>query len=482
MSEINKNPVVLLLVDGFGLSSSWQGNAIASASPKNFNEYWDNYSHMVLHSKPDMNISRNYTRISAGDYHISNSTSGDVIHDALSQSHELTAAIDTVKRNNASVNLIGVISKNDATKSISDLIKSIILCKKNLINNIYVHILIDHTFTSITEIGSALFELDQKLVRFDAQISTIVGLDSLIDKNMDKNIESIFTRTGQTFFSSRQCIAKHQKIARPSLIPLSLLEIKGNNSINDFDLIYFFSSPTDKFTVFIERLLLINKTRSLPRKLMSLQFFCLHDYPFNFSDGLTVISKHNTDNFIPVRLAKAKKKHCLITDSQNIAALNYYYLGNGSVAEQFIIPVEDSNKMPSTTSEILEKAASIISEKKYDFITINLPSLYRAYSANLFSGCVSEIALIDQCLPRLFELVGDGYLLISSAFGGAESMVANASNIGDNSKKKLAFESLPLVLVSNKTIKRTKSDLLHEILCSHEDLTFVHKVLEKLIF
>lgn len=481
MNTPTKNSIVLLLVDGLGLSSSWQGNAVASANPVNFNNYWNNYNHLVLHSKSDLNVFQNYTRISTGKIDLSNASVEKSTDEMLSQSQGLIAAVDTVKRNNAAVNLMGVISKNDASKSISNLIKTIIFFKKNLISNIYVHVFIDHTFTSITEIGSALFELDQKLMRFDAQISTISGLENLVDKNLHKNIETIFNRNGQTFLSSRQCLAKHQKIIQPDQIPLSLIEIKGNVSINDFDIVYFFSSPTDKLAKFIEQLLILNKSHSLPKKLMSLTFFSCFDYPFGFSDGLEIISKREIDSFITVKMAKDKKKHLLITDSGNIAAMNYYYLGDPSVAEQSIIPMEDSLNASSTTREILSRAISFVTKQKYDLVTVNIPSLYRAYKSNSFADCVSEISLIDEYLPEFHRVLGDGYLLVSSAFGGSESMVANTNNIGDNMKKKSAFESLPLLLVSNKTEKRTKSDLLHEILSSHEDLTFVHKVLEKLI-
>jgi 2,3-bisphosphoglycerate-independent phosphoglycerate mutase len=476
-----KNPVVILMVDGLGLSSSWQGNAVATANPINFNNYWNNYNHLVLHSKPDLNIFQNYTRISTGINESVNVSIEKSTEESLSQSQELMAAIDTVKRNNAAVNLMGVISKNDSNKSISNLIKTIIFFKKNLVQNIYIHIFIDQTFMSITEIGSALFELDQKLVRFDAQISTICGLESLTDKNLQKNVEAIFNRNAQTFLSSRQCLAKHQKVAHPDQIPLSILEIKGNISINDFDLVYFFSSPTDKFANFIEQLLILNKNHALPRRLMSISFFSYYDYPFNFSDGLGIISRREIENFLPVKITKKGKKHLLVTDSGNIAAMNYYYLGQPSVAEQSVVTIDESVALLSTTREIMSRAIASIKEQAYDLITVNITSLYRAYKSNSFANCVSEISLIDEFLPDFFSSINDGYLLITSAFGGSESMVANTSNISDNRKKKSAFESLPLLLVSNKTEKRTKSDLLHEILSSHEDLTFVHKVLEKLI-
>jgi len=47
-SKIKYNQVVLLILDGWGLSPSWGGNAISMNNPKNINSYWREYPKTTL--------------------------------------------------------------------------------------------------------------------------------------------------------------------------------------------------------------------------------------------------------------------------------------------------------------------------------------------------------------------------------------------------------------------------------------------------
>ncbi len=43
-------PIVLTILDGWGVSPGWGGNAIEMQNPENFNYLWRNYPHLVLRS------------------------------------------------------------------------------------------------------------------------------------------------------------------------------------------------------------------------------------------------------------------------------------------------------------------------------------------------------------------------------------------------------------------------------------------------
>ncbi len=45
---MNKKPVMLMILDGFGISDKVEGNAVKAASKPNFDKYYKNYPHTEL--------------------------------------------------------------------------------------------------------------------------------------------------------------------------------------------------------------------------------------------------------------------------------------------------------------------------------------------------------------------------------------------------------------------------------------------------
>ena len=58
---MKKNSALLFMINGFGLSSNWQSNAIAMAKTENFESLWQNFRHAILLTKQDdINLEENH--------------------------------------------------------------------------------------------------------------------------------------------------------------------------------------------------------------------------------------------------------------------------------------------------------------------------------------------------------------------------------------------------------------------------------------
>jgi 2,3-bisphosphoglycerate-independent phosphoglycerate mutase len=47
-NRMDKKPVILMILDGFGLRDETVGNAVALADTPNFDKYWSKYPHSTL--------------------------------------------------------------------------------------------------------------------------------------------------------------------------------------------------------------------------------------------------------------------------------------------------------------------------------------------------------------------------------------------------------------------------------------------------
>ena len=117
---MKKTPVVLCLLEGFGLSSSWRGNAIASANPQNFNELWSTYKHKLLFpirsaSEPVFDNSEFFlTSLFSGHTERSNHEilAASIESGQLDNSPALLKSFEQVKKSNSSLHLIGNLSNS----------------------------------------------------------------------------------------------------------------------------------------------------------------------------------------------------------------------------------------------------------------------------------------------------------------------------------------------------------------------------------
>ena len=52
-------PIVLIILDGWGLSPAWGGNPLSMSNPKNINRLWREYPHTVLQAFSEFFKSKN---------------------------------------------------------------------------------------------------------------------------------------------------------------------------------------------------------------------------------------------------------------------------------------------------------------------------------------------------------------------------------------------------------------------------------------
>lgn len=477
LAEETKKPVVLIIADGYGLSASWQGNAINAAGDY-FGRLWNGYSHGVLKSSYLENPYQAYSVIGSGKLAEAESIS----FQKISASSSLVNAIDTVKRNNASIHFFHNLDheKND------DLISLLRFAKKSSIYNCYIHLFIDQTFVDIETAGEKVFELERDLEASDlGDISTITGTEQALT-SPNELINIIFIKQGKTALTTNQALIR-QKDLKPCELSPTAIKFRTDSKIKDFDLIVYSGRRDDKIEEFLKQVILASKANYLPGRPMFLKFISLYRFPFDLKANLDFILDEKPIYTITDKMIEKGKKHLLILDRQNRSNLEYYFVGNRKIEEKVISKKSSgpSSQTISATDLIASTALSEIKKNNYDLMTINFCALYQYCLAGLFSEAILEVKRIDKALETLVKEITDrdGYLVFCSAFGGAENMVADKQKIGNNGMVNSAAGYLPMLIVSNETkLSQSNTNMVAEILNTKEDLSFINKLLEVLIF
>lgn len=477
-NHFKTSPVVLFLVDGFGLSPSWQGNAIASAKPANFNKFWSSYRHLVIRQQllNPANPHKNYSLISVGG----NSNTKKPLE--LFSSQDFICNLDSLNRNNASIHFLLIFSKKDKTaqKNILQIIKT---AKSNSVANAYLHLFIDDSYLTQSDLQPDIDDFESQLASIGlGNIATVTGLNYVKKENFNDILDSVYFVQGSAVFSLKQALTRKNNL-RPFETATRIIKSSFNAKINDFDMVFAMSSPSEHFSDFLKTIIIQNNACGNGKFPKFLQFFGLDEFPFDLENGIHFINPKKQGCFITDFTKQKGLSQVIVTDDDNLKQMNHYFIGDKSQIDQSIVEGRlnpTTKKVESTTEAIIAHALIALKKNMYDFIIINLPSLCRAES---FVESVEEVKKIDDGLGLVASQVisQNGFLVFCSAFGRAENLVENTNKLRDNTEACGAEQVLPFFVLANSTKKVSKLDLFHETLSASCGLEHVNDFLQTIL-
>lgn len=467
-------PVVLVVADGFGLSTSWQGNAVSAGTSEYFDGLWKEYRHMIIRQRllDPQNPHLNYRLLSEGASCLVNDDNAFCIVDSDTWAQK---TFGDMARNNSVAHLFVDLSvvNDDQSKVLLAFLADL---RDRHVSTAFIHLFVDNSFSSQSELEQVLdkLELDLSTVGL-GNIATISGQKFIKPTNTDRIFDALYFGQGPVYLSPKQAIAKNKDKGFAS-IPTSLIKSSYNISIKDFDSVIILKAVNEDFLGLFKQM--INKNTASGGKFPKfLNFISYREFPFDFADKIHFMKKSQAVNLLEQVSDEHKFKKILISDSGNFKALKLYLLGN--VDQEKIIDINDPSNLVSTTLEIAEATLAALKEKEFDFLIVNLPSLYRQTTQGAFSECVAEMKRIDDFLSKVVPhvLESDGFVVFCSAFSGAEELVENRSLMRDNKSAPTKDQSLPFLLVSNHTKHQSRGEILPEMIKSHLGLEIINEAI-----
>ena len=150
---MKKKPVILMILDGFGLRDETEGNAVALAKTPNFDKYWSNYPHSTLRASgldvglPDGQMGNSevgHTNIGAGRIVYQSLTRIDkAISDGEFQTQKaILDLFDHVKNHQSNLHLMGLVSDGGVHSHMNHLIALVKEAKKHQVP-VFIDVILD---------------------------------------------------------------------------------------------------------------------------------------------------------------------------------------------------------------------------------------------------------------------------------------------------------------------------------------------------
>jgi 2,3-bisphosphoglycerate-independent phosphoglycerate mutase len=474
-------PMILVILDGWGIAAPNRGNAICLAKIPTIDYLGDNYPFTKLHAHGHF--------VGLPSYQVGNSEAGHmnigagrvIEQDAVKincsikdgtffKNTAFKEAMNNAKENHAKLHLMGMLSNGMSPHSdINHLLALIKMAKENNVKDIYLHLFTDGRDSPQHE-SLKIIETLKGAVKDHLKIATLMGRFYAMDRKKAWNrtemaYNCLVLGKGLSAANAEQAIIEsYEHNETDEFIKPYIIDKHG--TIGNNDSVIFFNLRSDRARqlakVFVQKNFTKRNHNSFTKKktLKKLTFTAMTDFGPDLDDILSAYPSVDINDTLPIALSGITQLY--IAESEKFAHVTYFfnggYAGMVNGEDHFIIPspnVSSYDETPGMKSiELTNKIVANVKNRKYAFTVLNFAaSDMVAHTGNL-SAAIKCCEIIDRCVSRIVDsyLKKNGTVIITADHGNIEEMINLRTGEIDTEH---SVYQVPFILV-NKKLKNRK--------------------------
>jgi 2,3-bisphosphoglycerate-independent phosphoglycerate mutase len=449
-----KRPVVLLIMDGFGINEREDYNAIAQAKKPNLD--------MIMKTYPWKKGYASGLAVGLPDGQMGNSEvghmnmgAGRIIYQELTRitkeiedgdffkNEALLSAVKNCKEKNSALHLMGLLSDGGVHSHITHMYGLLELAKKEGLEKVYLHCFLDGRDTPPKSgrdfVADAVAKMNELGV---GKVATVMGRYYAMDRDnrwdrVELAYKAMVYGEGNTATDPVAAIESSYggDVTDEFVVP-TVIERDGAPvaTIKNDDSIIFFNFRPDRARE-ISKAFCNDDFDGFERRggRIKTKFVCFTDYDSNMPNKTVAFNKIDVKNTFGEYLSKLGKTQLRTAETEKYAHVTFFF--NGGVEEPF--PGEDRIlvKSPKVATYDLQPEMSIyevcdglvkaIKSGKYDAIICNFANPDMVGHTGVMDAAVKAIEAVDTCVGRAVEAVKevDGAMFICADHGNAEQMI-----------------------------------------------------------
>lgn len=492
---------MLMILDGFGISSSRCESAILKAKTPNLDKLFSSYPHTRLKAagpavglpKGQMGNSEvGHLNIGAGRvvYQDLTRISKEIAEGDFFQNTPLNDAVEHVLSKNSSLHLLGLLSDGGVHSHINHLFALLDMAKKHKLQSVHIHALLDGRDvppkSAITYIGQLQDYIDKTGI---GRISTVAGRYYAMDRDNRWERVRIFYEAiteGKGYFAKTAKQALEMAYKRGESDEFVLPTHVGSPGIvKDNDSIIMFNFRPDRARE-ITRCFTdenFNGFERSPRK-KDLFYVCMTQYDAEMPNVFVAYPPLSLKNTLGEYISALGLKQLRIAETEKYAHVTFFLNGgieapyNGE--DRILIPspkVATYDLKPEMSAcEITDKVITLIDEKTYDFIILNFANPDMVGHTGIMDAAVKAVEALDNCIGRIVKalLANEGQLILTSDHGNADCMRDSEGN----PVTAHSLNPVPFLVIAKRDICLQDGGVLADIAPSLLHLASIEKPLE----
>ncbi len=451
-----KKPIVLTIMDGFGINEENSGNAIFSAKTPRLDR--------IFKECPVTQIGASGLDVGLPDGQMGNSEvghtnigAGRVVYQELTRitksiedgdffnNEAFLGAIENCKKNGSALHLMGLLSNGGVHSHNTHLYALVKMAKDNGLKDVFIHALLDGRDVPPTSAADFIDELEAKLQEIGCgKIATVMGRFYGMDR--DNRWERVGKAYAALVYGEGVIAQDAAKAVRESytvkddegkfitdefVLPTV---IEGTKRIKSGDSVIFFNFRPDRARE-ITRTFVDDDFTGFERKggRQNVFYVCMTQYDASMPNVNVAFKPESLDNTLGEFLSKKGLTQLRIAETEKYAHVTFFFNGGREVmfeGEDRILvnspKVATYDLQPEmSANEVCDKVCEAIEKGIYDVVILNFANCDMVGHTGFFDAAVKAVQTVDTCVGRVEDSVRKmgGVMLLTADHGNADRMV-----------------------------------------------------------
>ena len=446
-----KKPLILMILDGFGIGKKGEekANAILAADTPNLDRLFkENPLTQIGASGMDVglpdgqmgNSEVGHTNIGAGRivYQELTRITKTINDDKLKDNEPIVKAIDNALQNGSDLHLMGLLSPGGVHSHITHLYGIVELCKAKGLKNVYIHAFLDGRDVPPSSAAEYIEDAMKKLDEIGVgKIATVMGRYYAMDRdNRWERVEKAYAALvyGEGVEAACPvCAVKNsyeQGVTDEFVIPCV---IEGGAQIKPNDSVIFYNFRPDRARE-ITRTLVDPDFNGFERRngFFPLTYVCMTQYDATMPNVEVAFKPQTLVNTMGEYISSLGMKQLRIAETEKYAHVTFFF--NGGVEKVYDGEDRILVKSPSVATydlqpemsayKVTEKIIPAIESGKYDMIILNYANCDMVGHTGVFDAAVKAVEAVDDCAGQVVDsiLKQGGAAIITADHGNADKM------------------------------------------------------------
>ncbi len=457
---MNDKPVILIVLDGWGVNSHKDGNAVASANAPVFAELVNEHPHTELQASGE-HVGLPEGQMGNSEVGHLNLGAGRIVYQDITRITKsirdgefyknpvLLSAMETVKQKASTLHLMGLLSDGGVHSHMDHIFAMLDLAKTHGLTSVLFHAFLDGRDTPPSSALGYIEQLENHMRKAGiGRIATVSGRYYAMDRDkrwerVQKAYEAMVDGEGIRKASAAEAVLASYEHKRTDEFVLPSVIIGGGitavgGTIRDDDAVIFCNFRSDRAREITRALTdphFDGFNRMQPPRLST--FVCLTTYDETFNLPVA---------YPPVRLthilgqivSEKGLKQLRIAETEKYAHVTFFF--NGGEEKPF--PGEDRVLIPSprdvatydlkpemSAREVTDEVVKRIQSKQYGFILMNYANPDMVGHTGVMAAAIKAVEILDECLGRVLRAAQEtgSRVLITADHGNLEVMKDDAT-------------------------------------------------------
>jgi len=447
------SPVILVILDGFGINSRKEGNAIAHASTPHLDALLKNY--------PNSRISMSGMDVGLPEGQMGNSEvghmilgAGRIVYQDLTLIHKdiddgsfyrnpiLLDALRKTKAVNNRLHLMGLLGDGGVHSHQRHMEAIIEMARREQVGEVYLHLFLDGRDTPPTSAEQFMLDLNEKLKAYrNVRIATVTGRYYAMDRDkrwdrVEKAYVCLTEGIGKEAVSGLDAIRESykEKITDEFVLPAVMKDVVPAGLIHDGDGVIFFNFRADRARE-LTKAITDDSFAEFPRKrrpkLSSYTTMTQYDETFNVP---AAYKPREIRRILGEIASQAGVRQLRIAETEKYAHVTYFFNGGEEKEspgeERILIPspkdVATYDLKPEMSARpVTEALVKYLREQDVGLVIANYANADMVGHTGNFEASVRAVEVIDECLGKVVDaaMSKKGKVVITADHGNIEQLI-----------------------------------------------------------